>query len=106
MAEILSQKEIDALLSQIEPESMNRRATNETQRVGAAVEATKVIRVPKRVIPRSYNPYRSPVVKAGFIVMNPEGEVESGPQRIVVRSLSNYAQLQKRRFKATNRSAR
>ena len=101
MAEILNQNEIDKLLSEIDPEGARDLSHGEDVKNGEKIDSTKVIRFPKREVPRSYNPYHSPVVKAGLILMDPEGEIESDSGHVVVRTLENYAALRKKRFSTT-----
>ena len=96
MAEILNQNQIDALLSEIEPQE-SQESGKEKNDNPDAYDPSKVIRIPKRNIPRPYNPYHSPVVKSGRILLNPSFEVESQPECVVVRTLANYVQLRKQR---------
>jgi hypothetical protein len=89
MGEVLEQKDIDALLSEItDLEDQERKAPAEEEQ--NRVPVSRIKRPPSRIIPRSYNPYVSPVVKSSRIVMNPEHTVTHVPGHIVVRTLENY----------------
>ena len=97
MVEILDKDKIDELFLEIDPEGSSDEPQEE-KTTGRAVGSAKIVRIPKKVVPRSYNPYRSPVVKAGAIIMDPDGDVDSGPRVVVVRTPENFARLRKQRW--------
>ena len=96
MGDLLEQSEIDALLAEAtdvdEPEQPSPSAGH------GGGKSKLVWRRPKRVIPRSYNPYRSPVVKANNVVMNPASGSAVAPGQVAVQTVDSYWKNQKARI--------
>lgn len=91
MAEILDQKEIDALLNnnllnndEPEAEESKPKAAN-----GNGAQRKHLKPVIERKTRFSFS-YHSPVVKREKIVWNPDPAISEEPGRVVVRTLDNY----------------
>ena len=101
MAEILDQKAIDALLSEMNGDGPSKESTDKEEE--RPFDPSMIKRPPKRYIPRSYSPpYESPIIKARYIAMNPEFDMDSDRNRIVVRTLRNYAAYVKHQRRSSN----
>ena len=100
MAELLSQSEIDDLLSSTLGEDSDPMAS--AGDMGGDVPAApsgrqKIFKPPKKTIDSFKYEYRSPVIKRNNIVLNPMTDSEAGRDKIVVRSLANYADFLRRK---------
>jgi len=93
MAEILSQNEIDDLLNSSLGDEVSEDAPSENMGdVGASPSGKqKVFKPPKKDNSSFKFEYRSPVIKKDRVIFNPNVSMESTQERIVVRSLPNYA---------------
>lgn len=111
MAEIIEQKDIDDLLNSAIGEDLTTEA--ESSDVGGlAGEGTpvstgtqKIFKPPKKDTSGFKYHYRSPVIKKDRIIYNPRVDVNSTNDKIVVRSLGNYAQYLRNKKKQKEHSA-
>jgi len=88
MPEILSQDEIDDLLNENLAEEDSEDKTN----FGFASSGKqKIFKPPKKDNSRFKYEYRSPIIKKDRIIYNPKDRSDFNCEKVIVRSLANYA---------------
>ena len=95
MAEVLSQKEIDALLNI--PQEQVKKDKPDTVDGIARGEIVKGKKVYKTAYKRPYRfefRYHSPLIKRDSIILNPAPGTKLEPGKVVVRTLENYIKHQ------------
>ena len=85
MAEF-EQKDIDKLLDTITSSS----DSDESSENNKFTVKEKIFKEQKKRVSKINMHYKSPVIKSGSIMFNPESDTYSSEKKVVVRSLNNY----------------
>ena len=85
MAEF-EQKDIDKLLDTITSSS----DSDESSENNKFTVKEKIFKEQKKRVSKINMHYKSPVIKSGSIMFNPESDTHSSEKKVVVRSLNNY----------------
>ena len=93
---VIEQKDIDELLNNI----ASNNNSDESSENNKFVIEERIFREQKKPISKINMPYKSPVIKSGSIIFNPESDTYSSEKKVVVRSLNNYVKYISRNDKS------
>ena len=83
---VIAQKDIDELLNNI----TSNNNSDESFENNKFIVEEKTFKEQKKPISKINMLYKSPVIKSGSIIFNPESDTCSSEKKVVVRSLNNY----------------
>jgi len=93
---VTEHNDIDKFLDTI----MSEDDSDESSENNIIIIEKKIYKGQKKQASKINMPYKSPVIKSGSILFNPESDTYSSKKRIVVRSLNNYVKYINRNNKS------
>jgi len=83
---VFEQKDIDKLLDTITSSS----DSDESSENNVVIIEKRIYKEQKKRVSKINMHYKSPVIKSGSIMFNPESDTYSSEKKVVIRSLNNY----------------